>query len=330
MSLPQKHVKINIPADSDIAKRNYKRLLKKFQQDNNQVFQLPTLKAVVHEIEGESGFDEKGEPLYHGQRLKYYRRGKQYIADNCVYLLECIIQCYEQRYWFDENTEKNNSSNDHLIFPICKIINAAAWPKLQNEDDDENTLSIQLKSISCVYEQFSKMSIFKDFHEYDIVKSYIEVVRYCQRYFDYEKSNPIELWNKVLIQCEDKPEWRGIALLIEICLCTPCSNATLERFFSQLKIVKTEQRTALSSSSLNSILRIKLRQISARDFHKEFANKIALRWYNSKSRRIHQKDRKSYKKRKSSVKTRNELNVEEFTIDNSSSDSRSSSDDESD
>ena len=58
---------------------------------------------------------------------------------------------------------------------------------------------------------------------------------------------------------------------------TPCSNATLERIFRQLEIVKTEQRTALSSTSLNSILRIKLHQISARDFHKEFANKIALR-----------------------------------------------------
>ena len=286
------------------------------------MFQLPTLKAVINEIEGENGGDEVVEPSYQGQRLKYYSRNKQYVADNCVYMLERIIKCYNDRYWFDNNAESNSTSNDHLIFPICKIINAAAWPKLPNNDDDndENLLKVQLESVSRVYEQFCRMKIFKDFRKDDIVRSYIDVVRFCQRYFDYEKTDPTELWHKVLLQSKDKPEWRGISLLIEICLCTPCSNATLERFFSQLKVVKTEQRTALSSSSLNSLLRVKLRQLSKSEFHEDFADKVVSHWYNRKSRRIHQSKRKSYKKRKVSAKSREEFDVIQFTIDDSSSD----------
>ena len=94
----------------------------------------------------------------------------------------------------------------------------------------------------------------------------VDVVRYGQRYLDFEKPN----WHKALLLCKDKPEWCGVshlALVIEICLCTPCSNAMLERFFNHLKVVKADQHKSLSSSSLNSILCIKLRQIKITHFH---------------------------------------------------------------
>ena len=99
-------------------------------------------------------------------------------------------------------------------------------------------MKVQLKSVLQIYVQFSDMDVFKDIN----VES-------------------TELWHKVLLLCKDKSEWCGVcqlALVIEICLCTPCSNAMLERFFNHLKVVKTDQRVSLSSSSLNSILHIKL------------------------------------------------------------------------
>ena len=58
-----------------------------------------------------------------------------------------------------------------------------------------------------------------------------------------------------------------VKLVIEICLYTPWSNASLELFFNQLKIVKTEQRTTLTDNSLNSILLIKLRGNSVTEFN---------------------------------------------------------------
>ena len=304
--------------------RNYKKLLRKFKRDNNQVFELPTLKAVISEMEGNNELD--GEPMYQGQRLKYNRRGKQYIADHCVYLVESIINCYNERYWFDEEEEEKTNgddvtTNDHLVFHICKVLNASTWPKLPNDDsNDDNILRTQLQSVSRVYAQFSAMEVFKHVDKDSVIDGYVEVVRFCQRYLDYENSNQVELWHKVLLQCKDKPEWHGIGLVIEICLCTPCSNATLERFFNQLKIVKTDQRTALSSSSLNSILRIKLRQIPLKTFHDEFADKVVSHWCNEKGRRVHQKQRKGYKKKASSVKSRKQFDIAEFTLDDPSSD----------
>ena len=65
------------------------------------------------------------------------------------------------------------------------------------------------------------MDVFKDINVDDIR---VDVVRYCQRYPDFEKPNPTELWHRALLLCKDKPEWCDKTLVIEICLCTPCSN----------------------------------------------------------------------------------------------------------
>ena len=96
-------------------KRNHKRLLKKVQRDSNQVYELPTLKSVIQVIEEESDDDdEMDDPVYQGQRLKYYRRGKQYIACHCADLLVRIIACYYDRYWFDD-TNTNTSKHRTII-----------------------------------------------------------------------------------------------------------------------------------------------------------------------------------------------------------------------
>ena len=60
--------------------------------------------------------------------------------------------------------------------------------------------------MSPIYEQLSNMDIFKDINVYVIRRGYVDVVRYCQRYLDFEKPNLTELWEKVHLSCKDKPE----------------------------------------------------------------------------------------------------------------------------
>ena len=125
-----------------------------------------------------------------------------------------------------------------------------------------------------------------------------------------EHSNQIELWHKVLLASKDREQWLGVSLIIEICLCTPSSDATLERFFGHLKIVKTDQRTRLSVTSLNSVLQIKLRQLlHTLLFHDEYADKVLSHWHNEKDRRVNQKKRKPYKKGVTSTKSREQLSA---------------------
>ena len=100
-----------------------------------------------------------------------------------------------------------NYWDSRKIFSMCKIENAAGGAKLHPPPQDRvNADDIR-----------------------------VDVVRYCQPYLDFEKPNPTELWHKALLLWKDKPKWCGIALVIEICLCTRCSNSKLRRPFNQLK-----------------------------------------------------------------------------------------------
>ena len=317
---------IEIVESVEKTKKEYKKLLRKFRQNKDLVFELPALKSVVSEIEGNADID--GEPLYHGQKVAHYGRAKQYIADHCCFLIESIIQCYENRYYFDTRTDIPNAlTNDHLVLHICKILNSALWPSLPQDDDhDEDILKVQLLSLKKVFRQFSSMDIFRDVKEEDVVDEYIEIVRFVQVYFDFENIDQFELWHKILLQCKDTNKWSAVKLVIEICLCTPCSNASLERFFNQLKIVKTDQRTTLSDNSLNSILRIKLRGNSVTEFNNMYSDSVLKHWYNQKPRRIHQKRRKEYRKRKSVKKSRASFDVRKFTSDVTDSSSSDNSD----
>ena len=98
------------------------------------------------------------------------------------------------------------------------------------------------------------MDVLKKIEKETITDGYVEIVHYCQTFFNIENVDPIELWQKVLLVSKDKENWLGISFIIEICLCTPSSNAMLERFFNHLKVVKIVQCTCLSADSLNSIL----------------------------------------------------------------------------
>ena len=90
-------------------------------------------------------------------------------------------------------------------------------------------------------------------------------------------SSPVRCW----LQCE--------ALLL--------SDVSLERFFSQLKMVKTEQCTTPSENSLNSILYIRLRENSVTEFNNMYSYSVLQHWYSQRQRRIHQKRRKEYQKK---------------------------------
>ena len=103
---------------------------------------------------------------------------------------------------------------------------------------------------------------------------------------------PLKMW-QLLNSFKNARGWNNIFLIAELCFCVPCSNASLERFFSQMRIAKTDWRNSLSESNLTSLLRIKVSGPTEKYFTKAVNN-----WYHDKDRRINQKTRKRYRKRK--------------------------------
>ena len=106
-------------------------------------------------------------------------------------------------------------------------------------------------------------------------------------------------------------------ILIELCLCTPFSNATLERFFSHLKVVKTELRLRLLSESLNSLMRIRMKGLSITDFNKDYLSQCVSHWYGSKACQIGQKKQTKYKARKTKKKQQPNVKIDDLDSDSS-------------
>ena len=74
---------VSIVDSVESTKRNYEKLLRKFETDAENLFALPTLKSVINAIES----DEEEEPSYQGQKLKYYTREKQYSRNHGVHMV---------------------------------------------------------------------------------------------------------------------------------------------------------------------------------------------------------------------------------------------------
>ena len=310
---------ISIVDNVESTKRSYEKLLRKFETDGNKIFSLPTLKSVVTEIES----NEDGEPEYQGQKVKYYTREKLFLKNNAAQMVQQILSCYDERYsnlYVERNNDDLISDGDNVLFDICRILNSKVWPSLEQPDsDDEQVLSHQLTAVTKIYQKYKLMDVFTSTTLNSLIIGYIDVVRYAYRYFNIDSTDPMKLWSKLCMLGKDKESWKDIIFLIELCLCTPFSNATLERFFIHLKVVKTELRSKLSSESLNSIMRIRMKGVSLADFNEKYAALCTEFWYNSKSRRLNQRKRKTYSERVTTKKRRPIFNIDES--ESSSSDS---------
>ena len=80
---------------------------------------------------------------------------------------------------------------------------------------------------------------------------------------------------------------------------------------SQLKLVKTDQHTALGSKSLSVILRIKLQQNLQTTFHDQYAEKIVTYWYNQKGSREKERNTKIPQK---NLVTHSVLRISRWTL----------------
>ena len=131
-------------------------------------------------------------------------------------------------------------------------------------------------------------------------------MRYATIYFNVDIHDPLAVWSKLYkISKLSTSHWNNIFKLIGLCLCTPYSNASLERFFSYLGIVNNDWRNRLNEENLTDLLRIKVVGPSLEDFDKQGYCKTAVHmWFDIKQRRLNQSKRKQCKKRHFAAKSK--------------------------
>ena len=195
----------------------------------------------------------------------------------------------------DTYDEGSVIDGDNILFHVCQVLNSAVWPDLiNNSNEDEIKLSLQLKAICEIYKKYKSMPIFESTSLESLPDCYTKFLRYPYLYFDTDNVKPTDLLPKLCILRKEREDWKPIMLLIELFRSTIFSDAILERFFSHLKLIKTDINSRLSSKSLNSIIRIEMKNLSVVDFNTlKYSLQCIDYWNNIKERRLGQTKRKS-------------------------------------
>ena len=186
----------------------------------------------------------------------------------------------------------NVKEGDAILLHICRVLNTKVLPTQINMD----SLSMQVESLTFLYEHSKKMSLFEGSNLAQIIDGYFDIVTYVTADFPVQTMDPTELWKNVFLlkkHDNDKEDWSLTLLIVEICLCASYSNAALERFFGLLKYGKSTIRSRLTSDVLNALTRVKLSGPSREEFHETFGKKCVDHWFSSKNRMAEWKETKN-------------------------------------
>ena len=143
---------------------------------------------------------------------------------------------------------------DCLLLDVSRILNCNIQPDLT----EIAQYSTQLAAFQKVFDHFKEMTIFNGVISEGVKESFQATIQYVSTYFSSNIANLIDFWSKVLTLKKDDQLMKLFLLIVEIYLCGPFSNATLERLFSQMNFVKTIMRNMISNESLNPSVRIQI------------------------------------------------------------------------
>ena len=103
----------------------------------------------------------------------------------------------------------------------------------------------QFATIQKLFNRFKEKAIFNGVTSEDIIESLQATIRYASIYFSTNIANPMNFWSKVLNLRKDDQLMKPSLLIVDVCLCAPFSNATLDRLFNQMILVKTTWETGI-------------------------------------------------------------------------------------
>ena len=285
-------------------KITYQLFYRKFKANPESVFELPHLKKLLNSI-----VIEDEQVIYQGVKLLRFDVAKASIQNNVLSYVEDILGSLLSRFGAltEEDVEelgvdKRAFSGDTLLQDVCSVLDTRNWilPEgvIANFENVQLHFSKVFESVNRIYDRFEEVLLkaSSGINKLFVEKELTHVIIYTITSLNNQTLPPLEIW-KLIFSNNQTRGLQNILLIIEICLCAPCSNASLERFFSQMRIVKTDWRNKLSEENLTNLLYIKTEGPTLQEFHDNYCKVAVDLWYNDKDRRLNQSKRKPYRKR---------------------------------
>ena len=141
--------------------------------------------------------------------------------------------------------EGTSIAGDQLPCDVCCILNSRKWivPKSfpLTFDNIELYFEKSLLSLERVLLQFEDIlhQTNPSINKFAVQNKYFSILKFCLQQLQVHLHAPYKLW-QFLFPVKETRDWYIIFMIMELCICTPCSNAELERFFSQMLVVKAD------------------------------------------------------------------------------------------
>ena len=303
-------------------KQTFEKLHNQFDKNSASVFTLPSVKRVLSKVE------HRDDDNYYYQEIKLtnFENAKHKLETEICDIVHNVMDCLESRFGLLSNNQcepnlvhKSAREGDTLSNSICVILDTKKWINPENiEATVESIYENQLKAIEKVYTHFKQSPPLQNMECESLKAEFINLVKNTTRFYNTEIIPQNEMWRKIK-NGEFAANYKNILLLVELCLCTPYSNATIERFFSYMKVVKNDWRNRLNDQNLESLMRIKVCGPTLMNYHDSYVKCAFQMWCNTTNRRVNQSKRKHYKPREKKVKYQRMNNefLEEFLSDSS-------------
>ena len=187
---------------------------------------------------------ETNEAYYKGVKLS--GRNKQQIlrAFKSSYdeHIDRLIECMKDRLGDLEEFE---------IFGALKILDIQAWPK---EEDALRAFGVQ--EMSAITEHFEPLLSMKEFDSDSLSLEWGAFKDFCTSNLSHLSQTAI--WSALCAESGYAAKYPNLALIVQLLLVLPASNAIVERGFSAMRRIKTDWRCNLAAGTLDHLMRISL------------------------------------------------------------------------
>ena len=254
----------------------------------------PTVSLVFTRISDcNSEDDADGQPVYQGANLSHYNGA----------FSTCSRQAKADLLSLSESVKKRLAWSDlKLLRSILAFLDTGNWAikghvvtqqsdSEQDEDLEDDKKEIK-EAVDYICSVFREPLEAKDVCCASMFDELEEIVDYCRCYLDV-----LEDYRRVWYQLHTTSEatrWPNVIAVSQLLFSLPFTNSVVERGFSTMKLLKTEKRTRLLTSTLDELMEIKLEGPNPENLS---ANDAVQLWYNDRARRPCQSTRKDYRPR---------------------------------
>lgn len=225
--------------------------------------ELVTVKKVIDRIE-----TVDNEKTYQKSEIKNYDASMSFFNAHYKQYMESMQVCLRDRI---------KVQHEKLLDDTLTILATNGWGKADNASFGHLSLSN-----ICAHFQIPLEAAGVDLLL--VEDEWNDVVDYARRYLDIVRQGYKNIWWKIF-NSPDARKWANVLRVVELLFTLPVSNGRVERLFSQLKLVKTSNRSCLNEDTLDQLVRITIEGPPLSQWNASGA--ISL-WLADKRRRLNQ------------------------------------------